>query len=50
MAYPVLGELGGGALDPACGLECGERFREVFLKKLTVALNLSERHGQDEDL
>lgn len=50
MAYPVLGELGGGALDPACGLDCEERFREVFLKELTLALNLSARHGQDEDL
>lgn len=37
----ALGELGG----EAWGLECREHFREVFLKKLTLELNLSEGCG-----
>lgn len=41
----VLGELGGDALGLAWGLECGEHFRKVLLKELTLELNLSEGHG-----
>lgn len=46
----ILGEFGGEVFDYVWRLECGERFRGVFLKELLFELSFFVGYGYDEVL